>query len=281
MPFGLSGRKHRQKKRARYRELISYEPGESFLHRLDPRTKIAALLAVSAAALFFSSLTSMAIILAVVILLALASGLGGRLYRAFFLILPFMAVIIILDSFFAKVSDGPVFFSAQLWILHAVLTPGSILFAVSMGLRLLAIAFFSFLFIITTSHDDFIRSLQGMRVPPTLAFSLGYALRSTTALSEDVANIMDAQRSRGLDFDAAGIVRSRTNLMAVFTPVTVSLLKRSKHVTDAMQSRGFLRSGQKTCYSAGRFGRDDLVMAGVLVLLVVTLAGTEWIAFLP
>jgi energy-coupling factor transport system permease protein len=60
-----------------------------------------------------------------------------------------------------------------------------------------------------------------MRVPATLSFSLGYALRSTTTLAGDVNNIMDAQRSLGLDFESGGLVKNRTNLMALFTPVTV------------------------------------------------------------
>jgi energy-coupling factor transporter transmembrane protein EcfT len=60
--------------------------------------------------------------------------------------------------------------------------------------------------------------------------------------------------------------------MALFTTVTVSLLKRSKHVTDAMQSRGFNRTTQKTCYNPCRFSKLDVMMIlllGGLILAVV------------
>lgn len=262
-----------QGRKQRSRALLAYEPGVSLLHRLDPRTKILALILVSLAALFFSSLPAMLTLLAVILLLALVSGLAGKLSRAFLLISPFLAVVLILDSLFPKISSGPVYFSADLWFLHAEVTVTGILFAITMGLRLLSIAGFSFLFIMTTSHDDFIKSLKSMRVPATLSFSLGYALRSTTTLSEDVRNIMDAQRSRGLDFEHGGLVKNQTNLMALFTPVTVSLLKRSKHVTDAMQSRGFPRTAQKTCHNSCRFSRLDgimvLLLGGMIVSLVI------------
>jgi energy-coupling factor transport system permease protein len=131
----------------------------------------------------------------------------------------------------------------------------------------------------TTSHDDFIKSLKSMRVPATLSFSLGYALRSTTTLSEDVHNIMDAQRSRGLDFEHGGFIKNRTNLMALFTPVTVSLLKRSKHVTDAMQSRGFNRTTQKTGINPCQFSQLDVIMVLSLAGLILSLFMIDQISF--
>jgi len=267
---GLHPKTGRERK-TESRALLRFEPGKSILHHLDPRTKLLALLVVSMTALFFTSLFAMTTLFVFILILALISGHAKKLSRAFLLISPFLAIIIILDSLFPKVSSGPVFFSADIWFLHAGVTLVGILFAVTMGLRFLSIAGFSFLFIMTTSHDDFIKSLKGMRVPATLSFSLGYALRSTTTLSGDVRNIMDAQRSRGLDFGDGGLVKNRTNLMAVFTPVTVSLLKRSKHITDAMQSRGFSRSAQKTCYNPCRFSRLDGIMICVLGGLVLSL----------
>jgi energy-coupling factor transport system permease protein len=90
---------------------------------------------------------------------------------------------------------------------------------------------------------------------------------------------MDAQRSRGLDFEHGGIVKNKTNLMALFTPVTVSLLKRSKHVTDAMQSRGFNRMTRKTCYNPCLFSRLDAYMALFLAGLILSLAMIDRIPF--
>ncbi len=273
MPFFGFGKRAGGRRKAGLLAALGYEPGESVLHRLDPRTKILVLVAVSLAALFFSSFSAMLLLLAGILVLAGISGLPWRLLRGFLLLSPFLVILVLLDSLFPKISSGPVFWSTDFWILHAGLSPGGILFGITMGLRFLCIAGFSFLFIMTTSHDDFIRSLKAGGIPPTLSFSLGYALRSTTTLAGDIRQIMDAQRSRGLDFDGGGLVRNRTNLMALFTPVTVSLLKRSQHVTDAMLSRGFSRAPRKSCYHACRFGQIDAVMllavAGFIVVLVL------------
>jgi energy-coupling factor transport system permease protein len=272
-------RKGGRGRKAESRALLRYDSGESILHRLDPRTKILLLLLVSLAAIFFTSLIAMTMLFLFVLALALISGLEKKLARAFLLISPFLAIIIILDSLFPKVSSGPVWFSAGAGFLHTEVTLAGILFAITMGLRFLSIAGFSFLFIMTTSHDDFMKSLKSMRVPATLSFSLGYALRSTTTLSEDVHNIMDAQRSRGLDFENGGLVKNRTNLMALFTPVTVSLLRRSKQVTDAMQSRGFNRNAPITCYNPCRFSRLDGSMVLWVVGLILSLVLIDRIIF--
>ena len=262
------GRKGRKLRRL---ELLRFTPGDSFLHRLDPRTKLFALLVVSGVSLLFSSLAVLVVAFVFGLLLAAISGLLNRFLRALTLISPIFILVIVLDSLFSKVSSGTVYYSAQIGFLHPEVSTGSILFALAMGFRLLTLAGISVLFIMTTSHDDFIRSLRGMRVPPTIAFSLGYALRSTTALTDDTRQIMDAQRSRGLEFDRGNFIKNRDKLVALFIPSTVSLLKRSKNTADAMQARGFRQSVSHSCYKSPVFGRPDLLMGLLLFALVLIL----------
>lgn len=249
--------------------LFRYQPGTSFLHLLDPRTKLLMLITVSALALLFSSLPVLVLLVLFELALAGISRFIPRFLRALTLLSPLLLLVIVLDSFFSKVSSGPVWFSAQVWILHPEVTTGSVLFALSMGMRLLALAGVSVLFIMTTSPDDFVKSLRKTGFPPMLTFSLGYALRSTTALTMDTRQIMDAQRSRGLELDRGNLVKNPGRLAALFIPVTVSLLKRSDHTADAMQARGFSQSGVRSCYRSPVFGRPDAVMGLVLLVLVL------------
>lgn len=265
-------------KKVRRLELLRYRRGDSFLHRLDPRTKLLVLLVVSIAALLFSSLPALALILSFVLALAFASRLASALARALTLVLPLLILVIVLDSIFSKVSSGTVWFSSEIGILHPEITTGGILFAIAMGLRLLTLTGISFLFIMTTSPDDFVRSLRAMRVPVILTFSLGYALRSTTGLADDTRQIMDAQRSRGLELDKGTGLKNWSKLVALFTPVTVSLLKRSKYTADAMQARGFRQSAYPTCYRLKKAGREDTIMVVFLLALALILTGLFWIS---
>jgi len=257
--------------------LLRYQPGESFLHRLDPRTKLLALIAMSAVALLFSSLPVLLLAFLFETVLAIVSGLGKRFFRALTLIFPLLILVIVLDSIFNKVSSGQVWFSANIGFLHPEITTEGILFAIAMGLRLLTLVGISFLFIMTTAPDDFVRSLRNMRVPSVLTFSLGYALHSTTALAEDTRQIMDAQRSRGLELDRGNIIKNRNKLTALFLPVTVSVLKRSKNTADAMQARGFRQGVPHSSYRSQVPGNRDILMGAVLFSFIVLLVLLDWL----
>jgi energy-coupling factor transport system permease protein len=258
-----------KRKKFRRMMLLRFVPGDSFLHRLDPRTKLLTVVLVSAASLLVSSLAVMVLLFLFEAALAATSGLMRKFLRALTLVSPLFIMVIVLDSMFSKASSGPVLFSAQAGFLHLEVTPGSMVFAAAMGFRLLCLAGISFLFLMTTSQDEFVRSLKTMKVPPTLTFSLGYAMQSTTTLAEDTRQIMDAQRSRGLELDRGNFLRNWRKLTALFVPVSVSLLKRSKQTADAMQARGFCQSAPQSCYRARVFGRPDFMMVGVLLLLVL------------
>ncbi len=245
-----------------------FTPGTSYLHLLDPRTKMGGLIVVSAVSLIQESLVPLLVALLFVLMLAGISDLLHPLIRAFWKISPLLLFIVVIDMFFPKGSTGTVFFSADLGILHPALSSGGILFAGAMGIRLLTITGFGVLFIMTTSCTSVIHALKAMGVPDTLTFSLGYALRSTTALSADLGHIMDAQRSRGLDFEQGSWIRKAEMLMALVIPMIIAVLNRARLVADAMQARGFGSGTRTTCYRPPRPGQRDLSMGLLLAGLV-------------
>ena len=255
-------------RRARKQRIAGYIPGNSFLHALDPRTKIVGLIVVTAASFLASAPLPMIIPFLFVIVLAIACGLLKMLCRGYLFFIPLIIAVLILDSFFANEPSGTVYFSAQLGILHPVLTSDRINFAIAMVMRLLTIGGFSLLFVMTTEYTKFVNALKSLKIPTTVAFSLGYALRSVTGLSNDLHHIMNSQRSRGLEFDKNTLVKGRNTLMAVTIPMAVSVIRRSQHVSDAMQSRGFGGPMIPTMYHPSRFGRNDGIMLAAYTILI-------------
>lgn len=265
------GRSHR---RRAYRA-VGYIPGDSFLHQLDPRTKLLTLIAISIAAFATTSPVRTALLFAFVVGLAAAAGLGRPFSRSLLLLLPLLIFILVIDGLFPREAWGPVYFSAQIGPFFPEITPGGLLFAAAMGIRVLVIGGISFLFVMTTSYTGFVASLRISGLPPQFAFSLGYALKSMTALYDDLKNIMDAQRSRALEFDRGTLIKNRRKLMALGIPMTVSVLNRARYVTEAMQSRGFASTPRPTCYRPPRPGKRDVL------LLVVLCAFCLWTATIP
>ena len=227
------------------------------------------LVTIGILALFADDPIRMGVIFLFIAGIAVFSRLGIQFMRAVVMAAPLVIFVVVLDLFFGGYATGVVYYSADLWIFHPALTSDRIVFACTMGLRLLSIATFSILFVVTTDYNSFVQGLKRMKFPGMLSFSLGYALKSTTALSEDLKNIMDAQRSRGMEFDKNLVLKQRNKLMAVSIPLSVSVLRRSKQVSDAMLCRGYGANPVTTNYSRIAFGKDDYLMGVLCVMLVV------------
>jgi energy-coupling factor transport system permease protein len=256
---------------------IAYISGDSYIHALDPRTKLLVLIVISILSLFATHIPVMALLLSFVVVMALMSGIFDKWVLSMRLFLPLLMFILLIDAFFTANTSGHVFIAAELGFLTARMTTDSILFAFMMCLRLITIGGMSFLFIMTTPYGAFVKSLRSMRLPRTFSFSLGYALRSTTLLSRDACNIMDAQRSRGLEFDRNSVLKNRNAILSLFIPMAVSVMKRSEHVSNAMQCRGFLSDSAPTMYRPLHPGINDagfLIITLVFTALILALSST-------
>ncbi len=251
---------------------VVHVPKDSVVHGLDPRTKFFALVAVSVGSLVTDNLLVIAVLVVFVCLCAAASGIVREWLHAMRVLVPVLLITIVIDVFFAaaKYPAGGTLYSGEIWFLHLEATGGTVLFAASMALRIVAIGGLSFLFVMTTPYDAFVKSAALLGVPRTFTFSLGYALRSVTSLSQDAASIVDAQRSRGLAFDRDLVLKRPHKLLAVFVPMAVSVMNRADQVSDAMQCRGYGLSESPTMYRAPEMGRRDYaalsIVAAVLAL---------------
>ena len=208
----------------------------------------------------------------VLVLVAAYGWLAGLLLpsiRTLAPILPLLVTIVAIDAFFPRENYGTIFWSASIGLLHPVLSTGSPLFAASMGLRLVILALVGALFVMTTSYSSLVRSLKGMGLPNSLTFALSYALRSTTWLADDLRRIVEAQSARALSFEGRVLVREPSRLLALAVPMTVTVISRSRHVTDAMQVRGYGAVARPSCYHRPRFGRRDLLMNCALAALLL------------
>jgi energy-coupling factor transport system permease protein len=262
----------KRKKNDGLRVALRYVEGDSLVHRLDPRAKLLMIVAFGAAAILTSKLTSMAALFAMVLLLVALSGIGGGWLRSMTKIVPFLVVVIILDALFPQVSGGHTFWAGDIWFLHPRVTFQGILYSITMGLQLLSFFGVSTLFIMTTKYEDFVKGLRKLKVPPTFSFSMGLSLRAITYLASDVKNIMEAQRSRGLELDQKNFLRNYNKLLSLFIPMIICLLLRSRNISEAMQARKFGHVKTPTMYRELKFRLSDfgfLLLVAIVASLVV------------
>lgn len=252
--------------------LGQYFPGESWIHRLDPRTKIIATL-VYIAALFVAN--DFWGVLAAVAALAVVIGIS-RVPLRFILKGLKPIFLIILFTFILNLFMIPGKVMVRLWIF--TITEEGIYTAFFMAARLILLIIGSSLLTLTTkpiSLTDGIESLlspfRRLGIPAhELAMMMTIALRFIPTLLEETDKIMKAQQARGADFESGNIIKRAKSLIPILVPLFISAFRIAQELAMAMEARCYRGGQYRTRMNAMKpSGRD----AAAAFLLAVFLAG--------
>lgn len=271
----------------RYVTIGQYVPGDSPVHRLDPRTKIAAVTLLMVAIFVvkdFAGYTLLTLfLLGVVVLSRVPVGFVLRGLRpvAFLLLLT-----VILNVFFSGMQGGRVLFRVG----PLVATWESVARAVFIGYRLIVLVVATSLLTFTTSPveltdgiERILRPFRRIGVPAhELAMMMTIALRFIPTLLEETEKIIKAQMARGAEFERGNVLRRARALIPVLVPLFVSAFRRADELALAMEARCYRGGEHRTRMKELRFARRDAVAVLVTVaasaLFVVPV--TTWTALL-
>ena len=257
--------------------LGQYFPGNSVVHRLDPRTKLI-MLVVYIVALFCAvnwvSYAVMFIFLAVTIYISkipVKSIVKGM--KPLILILVFTGL---LNLFFTTGEGDPV---VDFWI-FTIYAEG-IVRAVFMVIRILMLISGTFLLTYTTSPisltdglEALLNPLKVIRLPVhELAMMMCIALRFIPTLIEETDKIMSAQKARGADFENGSLMQRVKALVPILVPLFISAFRRADELATAMECRCYHGGDGRTKMKLLRYARRDLGAYGIAsMLLVVVIA---------
>ena len=252
--------------------LGQYFPGDTVVHRMDPRTKILLVL-VYIVALFVAkwwvTYGIMAVVLASAIIISkinLKVMLKG--------LKPLVVVIVITALLNLFYTQGEVI--ARFWIFK--ITKEGIVSAIFMALRIVMLIMGTFMLTYTTSPimltygiEMLLGPLKKIKVPVhELAMMMSMALRLIPTLVEETDKIMSAQKARGAEFDTGTLVQKAKAMLPILVPLFISSFRRADELAIAMESR---------CYHGGegRTRLNKLQMRGrdvtALCLSAVVLGG--------
>ena len=125
------------------------------------------------------------------------------------------------------------------FILNLDLPPRKMHQAIVFGERLYAVISSTSLLFLTTTPDELEQVMKWFRLPTDFVMVFVIAVRFVPVLLLDALLIMDAQRSRGLEFDKGNIVRRLRNMVPVLVPLIAVALNRSLDLAEAMDSRAY------------------------------------------
>ena len=256
--------------------LGQYFPGNSVIHRLDPRTKLIMLVVYIVALFMAVNVVSYALMAAFLFVAIKISTIPFksivRGMKPLALILVFTGI---LNLFFTTGEGEPL---VDFWVI-TIYTEG-IVRAVFMVLRILLLISGTFLLTYTTSPislTDGLESLMGplkkIHVPVhELSMMMCIALRFIPTLIEETDKIMCAQKARGADFESGSLMDKAKALVPILVPLFISAFRRADELATAMECRCYQGGDGRTKMKLLRYRLWDFETFGVGVLLIAAVA---------
>ena len=259
--------------------LGQYFPGNSFVHRLDPRTKLLVLVAYIVTLFLAVSWVSYGICLAFLVTSITISTIPLKsIIRG---MKPLMFILV-----FTGILN--IFFTAGETVLldlgFLVITLEGLSRAFFMMIRILMLVTGTFLLTYTTSPislTDGLESLMGplkvIHVPVhELSMMMCIALRFIPTLIEETDKIMAAQKARGADFETGNLMERVQALVPILVPLFISAFRRADELATAMECRCYQGGDGRTKMKLLRYSGNDFYAFGAaaaLMVAVIVLAG--------
>ena len=252
--------------------LGQYFPGNTIVHRLDPRTKLLCVILYIVALFNAKSVLTYALVAAVLTVCILTSKVHYKaLTRGLKPVYIIVAFTAIMNLFFT--GGTPV---ADVWLLRHVTVEG-IRTAITMIVRILLLVASTSLLTYTTSPMALTDGLESLLGPlkkfhvPVHEFSMmmSIALRFIPTLIEETDKIMSAQKARGADFESGNIFQRARALVPILVPLFISAFRRADELATAMECRCYHGGEGRTALHVLRYqAADYLVLLAFLVLAV-------------
>ncbi|MBP2624128.1 energy-coupling factor transporter transmembrane component T family protein [Streptococcus oricebi] len=219
-----------------------YLPGDSILHRLDPRSKLLALF-LFILIIFWANnpLTNLLLFVFTFSLLFLSKLPWTFFFKGLKSMLFLIAFTTLFQLFFTNSGAVLVQFSF-LKITEGGLSQAGIIFC-----RFVLIIIFSTLLTLTTMPLSLADAVESLLKPLTifnfpvreLGLMLSMSLRFVPTLADDTSRIMNAQRARGVDFDQGSLLDKVRAFIPLLIPLFASSFKRADALATAMEARGY------------------------------------------
>ncbi|AEC51577.1 hypothetical protein PNA2_0660 [Pyrococcus sp. NA2] len=154
-----------------------------------------------------------------------------------------------------------------------------ILIGIAYTFRIMGITLIAFGLMMTTKQRDLIRGFTKLGLPYEIGLTVLIALRYIPTLYSLAQNIMDAQKSRGLELEKGNFLERSRKMVAIIIPLLVLSIRTAHELAIAMESRGFGASKKRTYLVDLKMKKEDYVAIGILMLILLLYFGIKFSLF--
>lgn len=249
-----------------------YMPGETFVHKLDPRTKILLTILYIISLFIVDKFVGYILIVGFLALTVWASKLPVRyLFKGLKPVLFLIIFTAVLNIFMVKGTLDSLIYELGFIKIYKE----GLLTAAFMALRLIFLIMSTSILTLTTSPIELTDAIErllkpiGKEIAHELAMMMTIALRFIPTLMDETDKIMMAQKARGADFDNGGLIQKAKSLIPLLVPLFVSSFRRADELAMAMESRAYRGGAGRTRMKQLKFSSNDLLSFGFFSILFV------------
>lgn len=253
--------------------LGSYLPYDSFMHRIDPRAKILALLFVLISVFFDAGfLGYLVIALFTITALKLAKLKTNYILKSVKPMMFMMGFLGVLNIFMLR--TGEILITIGNFSIYTI----AITQTMYIVIRLILIVAQTTIVTATTKPLDLTLGIEHLLTPfkkigfpaHEVAMMISIALRFIPTLLEETQRIMKAQASRGVDFNEGTLLEKVNAIISLIVPLFISAFSRAEELANAMEARCYNPEGKRTRYKQLYWNmKDTLVLSSSILLVVV------------
>ena len=234
-------------------ESLRFTRGDTAIHNLDPRVKFMMTLVFFSISVMFLHIVPLAFVFLIQIPLVLKAKVFSE---------------------WSKSIKGAAFISGFIFVTNMVsfyyfrdgtLTWDLVEYSLSLTMRFIVLVTSFSVFFITTSPDKLSLALEKARIPYEFNFAFITAIRFVPVLADEAQTIMDAQRSRGLELDKGNFLKRIRNYIPILLPLIINSIRRSLELAEAMESRAFGATEDRTNLYELSMTRTDWMALIVIV----------------
>ena len=249
-----------------------YFPGDTPIHKLDPRMKILLMIFYVVILFLVKSFVGFILITALLYAVVLISKIPLKILIKS--IKPLLFIILFTAVFNLFYGTGAVIFPSVSWL--SWLRWGGVKRAAFMVVRIiLLITGTSFVtyttspIMLTDALERLMSPLKYVKVPVhEIAMMMTIAMRFIPTLVDETEKIMNAQKARGADFETGNIIKRAKALIPILIPLIVSSFRRAEELADAMECRCYNGGEGRTRYKEYSLAVRDYISVFVMIALL-------------
>lgn len=250
-------------------EGLKFRRVDSPIHNLDPRIKFLYVCAIFVTAIMFLELLPLITLFLLQVPFILLAGVKREWLRSL-RGATFLAAIIFFTNFiFSYIGAG----------YHV--TAANLEYAIATTMRFIVLVESFSVFFLTTSPDHLGLALEKTHLPYEFCFAFTTAVRFVPVLAEEAKTIMDAQKSRGLELETGNFLKRIKNYIPILIPLIVSAIRRSLELAEAMESRGWGATEDRTNLYMLQMQKNDFILVAITILILIVAIYTRLFLEIP